>query len=263
MQRAGVLLAALALIGTAAPEPAHAAAAPRAYTVAQELTLDPGQDASFSLACRAGDLATDGTWRASAFGLNVLEADSISRQGYRFVVSNDSAAPASLRLAVVCLHADGARLSGPLRTSSVTSGVGAASAPALRCPAGTAAVAAGFRIEGGIARVTNRFPRGLRTAVLGFAAVDDVRVTASTRCLRAGSGVRLAFRSGATDVAAGRVESFTVRCHRGETAIAGAYRLSRAWYLGQTPGGRRRSFRLQAASTTAGGTARLGLLCLR
>jgi hypothetical protein len=262
MRRAGVLLAAAAIAIAALPIRAVAAARTRTYSVVQRLTLDPGQDGSFSLACGSGDVATDGTWRAGALGLNVLEADSISRLGYRFAVSNDSPAAASLRLAVVCLHATGPRLSGALRTASTTAGVGPASTPALRCPAGTAAVAPGFRIEGGIARVTTRFPRGLGSALLGLVAVDPVRVTASTRCLRPGSGARLALRSGATDVAAGRVESFTVSCRKGETAIAGAYRLTGAWYLGQTPEGRRRSFRLQAASTSAAGAARLGLLCL-
>lgn len=256
-----MLLATVALVVAAMPARTATAAGARTYTVTQDLTLDPGQDGSFSLACRSGDVATDGTWRAAALGLNVLEADSISAQGYRFAVSNDSPAAATLRLAVVCLDAPGARLAGR-RTTNATAGVGPASTPALRCADGTVAVAPGFRIQGGIARVTTRFPRGLGSALLGLVAVDAVRVTASTRCLRPGAGLRLAFRAGDTDVAAGRVESFTVSCERGETAIAGAYRLSRAWYLGQTPAGRRRSFRLQAASTTSGGDARLGLLCL-
>jgi hypothetical protein len=263
MRWAGVLLTLATMLGVATPTRAASADPVRTYTVVQRLRLDPGQDGSFSLACRTGDVATDGTWRAGALGLDVLEADSISAGTYRFQVSNDATTTAALRLTVVCVHGPRLRLVGGRGTvAAAVAAAGTASAPALRCPAGSAAIAPGFRIDGGIARVTTRFPHGLTSTLLSLVAIDPVTVTSSTRCLRPGARLRLAFRAGQTDVQAGRVESFSVSCRHGEAAIVGSYRLHGAWYLGQTPAGARRSFRLQASSTTSGGDARLGVLCL-
>jgi hypothetical protein len=231
---------------------ALAPSAHAAYRMSQPLSLDAGQSGTFTLACREGDVATDGTWSVDTVGVDVIEADGFSRQGYRFVVRNSTAGAAPMRLFVSCL--EGRR---GLRVRAARGGD-----QAVRCPAGTVAIAPGFRTAGGAgARLLTRFPRSA-LAVLRTEA-EGAALTTSARCLRRRGLGPIALRAGVTTVGAGRVESYSVSCRRGETALVGAFRLKGALYLGQTPLGRRRSFRLQAPAGGASGSARLGLVCLR
>jgi hypothetical protein len=156
-------------------------------------------------------------------------------------------------------------------TASVAAGA-AATLPELACPDGTVAIAPGLRVDGGAARVLARMPAaaGLQSSTLSVLGIDDVTVTASTRCLsrqttsRDGRrySLRLAFRAGDAQVEAGHAASFTVGCRAREVPVSGGFSLSAAWYLGQTPGGRQRAFAVQATADAAG-SARFGLLCLR
>jgi hypothetical protein len=264
----------------------------RTYRVLQHLALDAGQDGAFVLACRRGDLATDGTWRVDGLddagadpvsGVDVLEADSISPQSYRFDVRNTTVAAARLTIAVSCLDGDVGSGSdrhrlgvGSRRSATGDVAAGAVRAPMVACPSGSVAVAPGFRLAGGagaVARVVTRLPAGGVTRVdLRLVALSGLRVTASTRCLarmttrspRDGHRhrLRLALRGAMATVADGRRESFTVACRADERAIEGGFSLSEAWYLGQVPSGRRRSYVLQSPATGRPASATLSLLCL-
>ncbi len=262
------------------------------YRVAQNLTLDEGQSGSFTLACRAGDIATDGTWRVDSVdtnpqiddeqfdlvnGVDVLEAAAFSRQAYRFSLRNNAEGDAAVRIAVTCLRATMGRHRLVVRTPPAVTTTLAASAattlPAVACPSGTVAIASGLRVDGdGAARLISRMPAlpGLGQSTVTMLGVDAVTVVASARCLeprttrrdRRRFALRMAFRSADAQVDAAHVASFTVSCRTREVAIGSGFSLSAAWYLGQTPSARQRSFRVQARPDAAG-TARLGLLCLR
>jgi hypothetical protein len=267
VSRAGALVVAMLLA-----LPAIAEGAPpdlRPYRVGQPLTLTPGQAGTWTLACRDGDLATDGSWRAENVDVDVLEADTFSRSAYRFRLRSNAQADTRVRLAVSCLRSRAGRdrLRGAgRRERAATLPAGPGSIPAIRCPRGSLAVAPGFRVDSpaGVARVTARYPTAdLAGSSVRLTALSPVAVTASTRCLRSARHLRVALRAGNTDVADGRAETFTVRCHARETAIAGAFRLSGSWYLGQLPQGRRRSFGVESPATGRAGDARLGLLCLQ
>ena len=282
------------MVALATPAAALASGAPsvRVYRVAQSLTLDEGQSGEFTLACRAGDIVTDGTWRVESVdsnrqiddesfdlvsGVDVLQAEAFSRQAYRFAVRNNAEGDAALQLAVSCLRGSvGDRKVVVRERREVTAKLAAGTAstlPAVACPAGTVAIASGLRIEGGGAgRLLGRMPTlpGLERSTLTVLGLDDVTVVASARCLHretSGHGgrrfsLRLAFRAGDAHVEAGHAASFTVGCRAGESAIAGGFTLSAAWYIGQTTTRRQRAFRVQATADGAG-SARLGLLCLR
>lgn len=288
------LAVAVCVVGAVACAPGAAGAAHRlaTYRVAQRLVLDAGQTGTYTVACRDGGVATDGTWRIDSLdsspqpdgqpydlvnGVDVLEADSISAQAYRFALRNNAEGEARVLLAVACVArrlGDGRRVVlSARRATSAALQPGASNAPTATCRAGTVAIAPGFRFEGeaaAIARVVTHFPtRGLTGSQLGVVAMDPVIAVSSTRCLRlvtAGGGrrerLRVALRSARTAIGDGRLESYTVSCHAHEVAITGAFRLSDAWYLGQSQDGRERSFRVQSPATGAPGAARLGLLCL-
>jgi len=267
------------------------------YRVVQQLRLDEGQSGSFTLSCRPGDLVTDGLWQVDGLdsneqlddeafdfvnGVDVLEADSISTGGYRFSLRNNTEGVAQLRLSVVCLigalsDADtryALRLSGPV---AATAPVAAGTEGLLRvsCPSGTVAVTPGFRIAtepGGVARITSVFPAtpDLRTIERRATALADVALTTTARCLSLQSGRRdgrrwrlgLALRTAQATLTDGRRETYTASCRARETAITGAFSLVGAWYLGQYPAGRQRSFRAQSPQTGSDGALQLGLLCL-
>ena len=294
MHRAGLCVALLAaVVALATPAAALASGTPsvRVYRVAQSLTLDEGQSGDFTLACRAGDLVTDGTWRVDSVdsnpqiddepfdlvsGVDVLQAEAFSRQAYRFAVRNNAEGDAALQLAVTCVRGSvGDRKVVVRERRDVTAPLAAGTAsalPAVACPTGTVAIAPGLRIEGGGAgRLLGRMPTlpGLGRSTLTVFGLDDITVVASARCLqretsaREGErfGLRLAFRAGEAQVEAGHAASFTVDCRARESAIASGFSLSAAWYLGQTTSRRQRAFRIQASAEGAG-SARLGLLCL-
>jgi hypothetical protein len=294
MHRAGLLVALLAcLMGAAAPGTATAAARPSVYVyrVAQNLTLDEGQSGDFTLACRRGDVVTDGLWRVDSVdtntqiddepfdlvsGVDLLGAEAFSRQAYRFSVRNNAEGDAAVRIAVTCLSGkvgdrpvvvrERREVRAPLAAGA------AATLPPVVCPSGTVAVAPGMRVEGGAARLLGRMPTlpGLERSTFDVLALDDVTVVASARCLHRQTASRkgqrftlgMAFRAGDAQVEAGHVASFTVGCRARETAVGSGFSVSAAWYLGQTPSGRQRAFRVQATAD-ASGSARLGVLCLR
>lgn len=295
MRRAVLHVALLAcLAGVVAPGVATAAGRPSVdvYRVGQNLTLDEGQSGDFTLACRRGDIATDGTWRVDSVdtnpqiddepfdlvsGVDVLSAESFSPQAYRFSVRNNAEGDAAVRIAVSCLRGTIGRRTVVVRgRREVTAPLAAgsmATLPPVVCPPGTVVIAPGLRVQGGgAARLLGRMPTlpGLERSTFSVLAVDDVTVVASARCLASrtttrhgrGYALRMAFRAGDADVEAGHVASFTVGCRARETAIGSGFSLSSAWYLGQTPSGRQRAFRVQA-TTAAAGRAQLGLLCLR
>jgi hypothetical protein len=303
--RAGLSSAVCALLAWLVCLPASAPAASsdalRAYRVDQPLRLDAGQSGTFTLACQSGDLVTDGTWLVDGLddynpqlggqpydlvsGVDVLEADAVSEQGYRFSLRNNTPGQAQVNLTVTCLDGDvggeGLRLRLLPRVAAQTTSVALASglgvAPRVACPAGAIAVAAGFRFTGdpgAVGRVIARAPMdGSTTTIdLGVAAIDAVTATSSARCLALtttkGSDHRrrslsVAYRTAQTAVGDGRREAYTLSCRDRETAISGGFRLSEAWYLGQAQAGRQRSFRVQSPATGSPGTATLGLLCLR
>jgi hypothetical protein len=290
MRRAGLRVALLACLVALATPVAAMAGAPsvHVYRVAQSVTLDEGQSGEFTLACRTGDVVTDGTWRVDSIdssartderpfdlvrGVDILQAEAFTRQAYRFGVRNNAEGDAMLRIAVTCLRGtvgDGRVVVRERRKVSAHLAAGTASMlPAVACPAGTVAIAPGLRVDGGGAgRLLGRMPTlpGLERSTLTVLGLDEVTVVASARCLHpeiAGRrlGLRLAFRAGDTQIEAGHVASFSVGCRARETAIASGFMLSAAWYLGQTPSGRRRVSRVQATANGPG-SARLGLLCL-
>lgn len=293
MVRAGILLAALALALHGAPAASAAGRDVRAYRVGQALALEPGQVGTYTLACRPGDVVTDGVWRVDAVdadaqpdgqafdrvtGVDVLEADAFSQGGYRFRLRDNAAGRAQVHLAIVCLRARvGARRLRVLGRRETTAALlpGSGGPRPVSCPRGALAIAPGFRLDGsgGAARLTASYPvlPSLARSRLTFTALDAVAVTASGRCLRrrttAAHGrrdrLRVALRAGDTAVADGRMETFTVSCRAREAAIVGDVALGDAWYLGQWPAERRRAYELQSPSTGRPGHARLGLLCLR
>jgi hypothetical protein len=295
MHRAGLRVALLAcLLAAAAPCVAQAAERPSVdvYRVAQNLTLDEGQSGDFTLACRHGDIAMDGTWRVDSVdtnpqiddetfdlvsGIDVLAAEPFSRQAYRFSVRNTAEGDAAVRIAVSCLTGTIGRRTGVVRgRREVTAPLAAgsmATLPPVVCPPGTVVIAPGLRVQGGgAARLLGRMPTlpGLERSTFSVFALDDVTIVASARCLARQTAnrqgrrytLRMAFRAGDAQVDAGHVASFTVGCRGREAAIGSAFSLSAAWYLGQTPSGRQRAFRVQATADAAG-AAELGLLCLR
>lgn len=280
------------LLACAALLPASAAAdSLRTYRVDQPLRLDAGQSGSFTLACESGDLVTDGTWMVDAVddaaydlvsGIDVLEADAISAQSYRFTLRNNTQGQAQIHLAVACLDGDIGGdtrrlrpLGAPTTTAAVAPGLG--TAPTVTCPAGSVAIAPGFLFTGApgaVARTIALAPAvaSTTTVQLGLAAIDPVAVTASARCLaltttRGADGtrhaLRVAYRTAETDIGDGRRETYTLSCRSRETAISAGFRLSEAWYLGEDQAGRQRSFRVLSPATGSPGTASLGLLCLR
>lgn len=288
------MLAVAALLATL-PAPAGAAedATARAYRVVQSLTIDEGQTGSYTLACRGHDLVTDGVWLVDdvaanpqlddapydlVTGVDVLEAESFAGGAYRFTVRNNAEGPAQVRIAVACL---GARLGAhrlrvsERRTTSTTLEPGMGAPPAVRCPRGSIAIAHGFSVGAPLTspRLTTSAPAtaAARRIETAFSAGDAATVRASARCLArrttAAGGhrhrLRTTFRVGTTDVADGRVETFTVSCHAGEHPLLGSFRLGGSWYLGQLPGGRQRSFKVQSPPDGRSADAALGLLCLR
>jgi hypothetical protein len=297
------LLAWLPCLPAFVPATASAATADtlRAYRVDQPLRLDAGQSGSFTLACQSGDLVTDGTWLVNGLddpnpqlgsqpfdlvsGVDVLEADAVSEQSYRFQLRNNTQGQAQINLTVSCLDGDVGGDGRQLRllpqtaaqatSAAIAPGLGLA--PRVVCARGSIAVAAGFRFDGAagaVGRVIARAPMEGSTAAtdLGVAAIDGVVATSSAHCLartttKGSDGLRrrlsVAYRTAQTSVTDGRRESYTLSCRSRETAIEGGFRLSEAWYLGQAQAGRQRSFRVQSPMTGTSGTATLGLLCLR
>jgi hypothetical protein len=270
----------------------------RAYRVDQPLRLDAGQSGTFTLACQSGDLVTDGTWLVDGLddynaqlggqpydlvsGIDVLEASAVSEQGYRFSLRNNTQGQAQVHLTVSCLDGDVGsegrrlRLLPQAQTTSVRLAPGLGVAPRVTCPPRSIAVAAGFRFDGepgAVGRVVARAPLegSPGTIELGVAAIDPVVASSSAHCLALTTTkgpdhrrrrLSVAYRTAQTSVGDGRREAYTLSCRDRETAIAGGFRLSEAWYLGQAQSGRQRSFRVQSPSTGSPGTAMLGLLCL-
>lgn len=268
------LVAALALT---APTGALAAARHdvREYRVEQALPLEPGQDSSFTLACRTGDIASDGVWMFDnpALGpdgglpadLVVREAATVSREAYRFGLRNEGAVPAQLHLYVTCLEAtlDGPGARRRLRISDART-----TATELRCPAGHVPVAPGFAAAGAGAGLTARtFPsadgRRMRLAFGGPAPRVQARCLAvqTTSAGGARSRLRLTVRSSAVDVPAGRISSFDVSCGPRQVAIVSSFALRGAGLVGLLPRGRSRTVRL-APSGAGAGAATIGALCL-
>jgi len=296
MHRAGLRVALLAcLVALATPAAAAASGQPpvRVYRVVQSLTLDEGQSGDFTLACRPRDVVTDGMWRVDSVdsnpqiddepfdlvsGVDVLGAEAFSSQAYRFSIRNNAEGDAAVRIAVTCLRGKvGQRRVAVLGRREVSAPVApgaSATLPPISCPEGTVAIAAGMRFDGGSGggRVLGRMPGagGLASSTLSVLGLDTVTAVGSARCLRRQTTSRdgrrftlhMAFRAADAQVDAGNVASFTVGCRAREVAIAGAFSLSSAWYVGQSPAGRQRAFGLQATADAAG-SARLGLLCLR
>lgn len=296
--RTGLFTIVCAFAATLFCVPAVSADSVRAYRVDQQLRLDAGQSGSFTLACHSGDLVTDGTWLVDALdddnpqlavqpydlvsGVDVIEADAVSEQGYRFTLRNNTQGQAQIHLTVACLDGDVGGAGRQLRllpqrraSASIARGLGVA--PPVACPSASVAVAPGFVFTGdpgAVARIIERAPSAGSSASveLGIAAIDAVTVTSSARCLaltttRGSDGLRhrlrVAYRTAQTAVGDGRRETYTLSCQARETAIEGSYRLSEAWYLGQAQAGRQRSFRVQSPATGSPGTATLGLLCVR
>jgi hypothetical protein len=296
------LLAWLACLPMFATSTASAATSDplRAYRVDQPLRLDAGQSGSYTLACQSGDLVTDGTWLVDGLddynpqlggqpfdlvsGVDVLEADAVSEQGYRFRLRNNTPGQAQINLTVSCLDGDVGSEGRQLRllprtaaqATNTTIAPGLGLAPRVVCAPGSIAVAAGFRFDGdpgAVGRVITRAPLdgSTTTTELGVAAIDPIIASSSARCLaltttKGPDGRRhrlsVAYRTAQTSVSDGRREAYTLSCRSRETAIEGGFRLSEAWYLGQAQAGRQRSFRVQSPATGNPGTATLGLLCL-
>jgi hypothetical protein len=291
--RAGILACAVALLA-APPTAAMAADAPtiRAYRVIQPLRLDEGQTSTYTLGCRGRDVVTDGTWLVDDLatnpqiddepfdlvtGVDVLAAEALSRSAYRFTVRNNAEGAAQIRIAVTCL---GARVGGhELRVSDRRTRVaalpaGTSAGPALDCPRGTVAIAPGFALGAPLAapRLTARAiaRASARRVVLSFTAAEPATVRTSGRCLRRATTradghrhrLRTTLRVGETDVADGRVETFTISCRADEHPLLGSFRLGGSWHLGQLPAGRQRSFKIQSPPDGESADAALGLLCL-
>lgn len=286
----------LSLVALLAIAPiAEAADAPtlQPYRVGQSLRLDEGQTGTYTLACRGDDLATDGSWLVDAVdanpqldeqpydlvtGVDVLEAEAFADGAYSFTVRNNAEGAAQVRIAVTCLpqRVGGHRLRlSELRSTSAALAPGQTSPPPVSCPRGTVAVAPGFALGAPVTspRLTTRVPAGgaLRRLTSAFTLVDESTVRTSARCLATTTAraaghrhrLRATFREGQTDVNDGRVETFTVSCRAGEHALMGSFRLGGSWYLGQSPAGRQRSFKVQSPPTGETGDAALGLLCLQ
>lgn len=292
--RAGIPLCLAALLASL-PSVAVAAddATARAYRVIQSLRLDEGQTGSYTLGCRGHDVATDGMWLVDAVaanpqiddepydlvtGVDVLEAEAFADGAYRFTIRNNAEGAAQVRIAVSCL---GVRIGRHrlrvserrVRDAALTAGTTAG--PAIACPRGSLAVAHGFAVGAPLTapRLTARAPagRGGRRLETRFTAADTATVRVSGRCLRTTTTradghrhrLRTTLRVGTTDVADGRVETFTVSCRANEHPLLGSFRLGGSWYLGQLPAGRQRSFKVQSPPDGRSADAALGLLCLR
>jgi hypothetical protein len=287
----------LLVVAIAAPAQARERPALRTYRVSQFLRLDEGQSGSFNVACQHGDLVTDGMWQVDALdsnpqlddeafdrvsGVDVLEAESISTTSYRFTLRNNVEGQAQLHLAVTCLAgfvSDGTdryalRLSAPLTTTAAVPS-GAEVTQAVACPAETVAVAPGFRVvtdPGHTARVTASAPLDLALTTLQrrVVAFGDVQTSTSARCLSRNSARRggrrwrlpLTLRMTPATVAGTDPEAYAVSCRARETAITGMFDLPGAWFVGELPAGRQRTFRVQSREAGADGALHVGLLCL-
>ncbi len=296
--RAGMTLVTIAAVMAfpTAPRAAPALARSRAraivYRVHQQVALAPGQDATYTVACRDGDLAVYGTWRTDAVvavaggvpppdlasAVEVAAADPFDAGGYRFSLRNLAEGTSRVSLGVVCLkgtltgggHARFALHESPLHTrTSAIAAAGALSTPVLRCPPGSVAVSPGFAATGGQVRLVSRFaPRGDPRALdRAFVALGAATVRTSIRCqaLRTAAGgprLRMILRRRRATIAPGRSTSASISCARDERAIMGSLRLRDAWSLGASLGDRTQDFRVQGADAVRDGHAEIGVLCL-
>lgn len=258
----------VAVACTAVAASAAGAATPRAYRLEQAITLQPGQQATYSLVCDAGDAVTDGVWDLDPGSgtVAVLQARAFSGQGFRFTLRDDDDQPARMHLYIACQDAAG---------GVQPAGAAVATTPGVvRCRAGTISVAPGFGLGDAarvlVAPVPNApVPNSLLPPVLPPVSVPvaapvaaaPVAPLVSGRCIRA-PGARLRSVSRRVTVPAGRTSSYTVTCAKGSTLVTSTITLRDATLVGQVPHARTRTITL-APSAAHDGAAVLGARCLR
>ena len=181
------------------------------YKVETAVDLDAGQTRSVAVGCTGpDDIVSDGSVRVdhvdqgtgALTDVRVLSAESTGTGTWKAVVRNEAAGRAQAKAFVVCLpahtevadrqtgHADGHRhpLSADATLVSTTQAwdVGRRTAT-VTCPAGTMAIAPGYSLSGGAARVSGSEPvtGGWRFTV-DVAAPTTATLTA--RCLRTAVG---------------------------------------------------------------------------
>lgn len=249
MTRRPTVITALVAAMFALAVPSAGAATLRAYRLEQAITLQPSQQATFSLACDAGDPVTDGVWNVEGpQRVAVLEARAFSGSAYRFTVRDDDGEPAQLHLYVVCQDAAG-RVSPAGRAVTTAPG-------ALRCRTGTLLVAPGF----GPATADPGLLSAVLTRRTGRLAFGLAAPGVSGRCVRPG-GARLRMVAERVVVTAGRISSYGISCADGGLVATSTLRLTGARLVGQVPRGRARTITL-AAPGPQDGEAVLGARCL-
>lgn len=255
----------------------------RTTDVETRLTAPAASSATATAACPSGYVAVDGSVRvdavdAGALGDVVVEASTATADGTAWTgtVRNPTTGPARAAVVVVCTsavstsdagHTHDLVLSAPV---TVTGTRTAGSWPAeLACGAGQVAVAPGFQITAGTARVRSSVRDGT-----GWRFVADVADTATgtfaIRCLSttlsAAAGhthdLGLTQVVGTADVPAGQTAQTSLTCDDGANGLVASYDgVAGLVPLGTDPQAGTRLFR-STNPTAAALTTRVGLLCL-
>jgi hypothetical protein len=204
-------LAALALLPATAGANTASLHHLRMYKAEQHVTIGEAETNTYTLKCDSPDYAVDGMWRVDQVaynpqlddfgpwdrfnGVDILQSEytkfSSTSYGYTFKVSNNSEDDAQLKLFVTCLGATTESAGSPAHTHTISPPVaGTATASntgtdyqdstnkgrwyseSSACPTGIA-VAPGFRIDNGSAKIYRSYPKEAGEPPIGDPAGPD------------------------------------------------------------------------------------------